>query len=178
MTRAALLVLLVGSGLSGASNPALAGPIAVSAAPVEGAASDTVQGKPFYGIRLTPPGQPFGRQLAYAAVAFPETAFSVAVTERGVYVYDVHVASTGLPPRPGVVYVLWLASPDLEHLEKVGVLKGDETLRTRVAFDNKFLLFVTEEGSADVSRPTGRVVAQGISRSGRMESMFSHGAAP
>lgn len=149
-----------------------------SAGAAERAAPDTVQGKPFYGIRLTLPGQPFGRQLAHAAVAFPETPFNVAVTERGVYVYDLHVSATGLRPRPGAVHMLWLASPGLDHVEKVGVLEGDEALRTRVAFDNKFLLFVTEEASPDVTRPTGRIVAQGVSRSGRMESMFSHGASP
>lgn len=185
--RAALLTLLLVPGLLG-SGPARAGTLAF--APTAGAgttpsaigaaatAPDTVRGKPFYGIRLTPPGQPFGRRLGYAAVAFPESPFNVAVTERGVYVYDLHVVATALRPRPGAVHVLWLASPDLDHVEKVGVLERDDALRTRVSFDNKFVLFVTEEASADASRPTGRVVARGISRSGRMESMFSHGASP
>lgn len=156
---------------------AFGAPASGSAAPAGSVAlpADTIPDKPYYGIVLRRPGALLiDRGLGYATVSFPETPFNVALTRQGHYIYDLLVSARGLPPGRGT-YVLWLASPDLTHLEKVGVIDRESTLRARAAFDNKFVLFITEEASADVDRPAGRVVLRGISRSARMESMFSHG---
>lgn len=141
-------------------------------------AADTLRGVPYYGITLRRPGDPRGPRFGYATVAFPESPFNVAVTSRGHYVYDLSVTAERLLPKPGIVFILWIASPDLEHIRKVGVIDRQTTLETRVDFDNKFLVFVTEETSGDVSEPKGRIALRGGSRSGRMESMFAHGLCP
>lgn len=137
-------------------------------------ASHLVPQTPFYEIVLRRPGQLNGPGFGTVSVAFPATPFTVAVTDRGHYVYDLRASSLRLPWRPGVVYVVWLASADLERIDKVGAIGRDEALTFRVDFANKFLVFVSEERSTEVEHPQGRILAQGVSRSGRMHGMFSH----
>lgn len=141
-------------------------------------ASDTVPQTPFYEIVLRRPGQLSGRGFGTVTIAFPETPFNVAVTGRGHYVYDLRISSLRLPWRPGIVQTVWVASADLERIDKVGAIGRGETLTFRVDFANQFLVFVSEESSTEVEQPQGRIVARGISRSGRMDGMFSHGLCP
>jgi len=145
------------------------------------AGQDTVrvgEGKPYYRVLLRRPADPLGPVFGEAVVAFPETPFNVAVNRSGYYVYDLFISADGVRPRPGMVHMAWVADPELEHVKRAGVLERGGGARERVDFGNKFLVFVTEEGSAEVDRPTGRIVLRGTSRSGRMESMFSHGFCP
>ncbi len=143
-----------------------------------GIAADTIPQTPFYEIVLRRPGQLNGRGFGTVAVAFPETPFNVAVTGRGHYVYDLRISSLRLPWRRGIVNTVWVASADLERIERVGVIARDESLAFRVDFANEFLVFISEESSTDVEQPRGRIVARGLSRSGRMVGMFSHGLCP
>lgn len=143
-----------------------------------GVASDTVPQTPFYEIVLRRPGQLSGRGFGTVTVAFPATPFNVAVTGRGHYVYDLGISSLRLPWRQGVVHMVWVASADLERIDKVGAIGRDESLSFRVDFANKFLVFISEEPSTEVEQPQGRIVARGTSRSGRMDGMFAHGFCP
>jgi len=132
----------------------------------------------YYDISLRRPGDVRGPAFGKAVVTFPDSPFNVAVTPTGVYVYDVAITVDRLPPLPGVIYVVWVASPNLDRISKAGAIARGETLRASVDFDKKFIIFVTEESSAEVTAPGGRVALQGVSRSGRLESMFSHGFCP
>lgn len=104
--------------------------------------------------------------------------FGIAVDRDGFLVYDLRLATDRLvdPSRlgPYATYVAWIASPDLDRIEKLGDLAEGGRLTARVASWNKFLVLVTAEPGADVPRRTGPVVLQGRSPSGFMASFQSH----
>lgn len=70
----------------------------------------------------------------------------------------------------------WVASPNLDPVHRLGEIGGRGSASGEVTL-NKFLVFVTEEpaGSVAGDRWEGPVVLKGKSRSGRMQSMASHG---
>lgn len=70
----------------------------------------------------------------------------------------------------------WVASPDLDPVHRLGEIGARGSASGEVTL-NKFLVFVTEEpvGTVEGDRWEGPVVLKGKSRSGRMQSMASHG---
>ncbi|GIV58087.1 MAG: hypothetical protein KatS3mg042_1000 [Rhodothermaceae bacterium] len=110
-----------------------------------------------------------------ADVTFARSPFGVALTPEGHYVYDLTVRVAGLPPEAGGAYVVWVATPDLGTVARVGPLGADGTARGRVHF-NKYLVIVTREpAGAAADRWTGPVVLRGLSKSGFMHTMAGHG---
>lgn len=104
---------------------------------------------------------------------FAESPFGVTVTKDGHHLYDAKMITRNLRSR-GDVLVVWAATPELDRVQKLGVLDEDGALEARIAF-NKFLVFVTAEASADVERWSGPILLRGISPSGRMHTMAGHG---
>ncbi len=173
------------SSLAGAHPVSAADTLTVKAVPgveslswASASPADTLKGADYYSVDLRPlrtaPNQARGR----AAVWFADSPFAVAVTAEGLYVWEFALRVQNLPRRPDVTYVAWLAAPDLEPLHKLGVVEEARELTGRVDFDNQFILFVTAEEDADVDRPRGMVMLRGISRSGYLDSLFSHGFCP
>ena len=104
----------------------------------------------------------------------PVTPFGIAVDAEGRQVYDIPVRVEQLRRRAGATYIAWAATPELDEHIEVGVLDQAGVLTGRVVW-NKFLVFVSEEASADVERWRGPIVLTGLSPSGRLHTMAGHG---
>ncbi|MFQ5747190.1 MAG: hypothetical protein ACE5HF_08235 [Gemmatimonadota bacterium] len=109
-----------------------------------------------------------------AQLVFARSPFGVAVEEDGRYRYDVTIQLANLRPRAGRTYVAWAATPDLDHVLRLGPVDSDLRVEGRLSW-NKFLLFVTLEPDPSVERWTGPVVLTAMSPSGRMHTMAGHG---
>ena len=151
------------------------------AAPDRGAAASCVvfDGVPtpdYYRMDLVPTRRVPGtsRAVGYADVTFDESPFSVAVTAAGYYVYDLEVVVDGLPMLPGKEYVLWITTPDLQQVDRIGPLVDGRAATTIVM--NKYLVVLTLEPADQIASIwSGPVVMRGMSRSGLMHTMAGHG---
>lgn len=146
------------------------------------AASDTVEGGPgYYWIELRRPASSPGPRDAggRVEVSYPASPFGLPLDRDGRlvqrlrFVLDEDFRSDG---SRGSRLVAWVASPELDPVRKLGEIGPDGTASGKVAL-NKYLVFVTEEprGVGEAERWEGPVVLKGKSRSGRMQSMASHG---
>lgn len=131
----------------------------------------------FYAIDLVPTGNIIGtgEYVGTAEVRLDESPFDVAVTGDGTLRRRVRVDMRGLRPPPAGEYVVWAAPPNLETVEKLGVLGEDMTLTGQVAFPKFLLVISLEENPTDVRRWSGPIVHRGMSRSGYMHTMAGHG---
>lgn len=109
-------------------------------------------------MTLTQPGSPFG----------------VTVDDGGFQTFDIEIQVDQLRRRRGAVYVAWAAKPELDEWVQLGTLGEDSRLTARVAW-NQFLVFVSEEASANVERWQGPIMLTGLSPSGRLHTMAGHG---
>jgi hypothetical protein len=123
-------------------------------------------------IDLVPTAHANGARGA-VAMRFADSPFGVSVTDDGHHEYHAAIRTTGVVAA-GDALVVWVATPSLDDVKKLGTLSSDGTLEGTIAF-NKFLVFVTAESSADVSRWAGPILLRGISPSGRMHTMAGHG---
>jgi hypothetical protein len=132
----------------------------------------------YYKIDLVPTKRVPGARMAEGVgyVAFARSPFGIAVTPEGHYVYDLTVTVEGLRPPEAGAYVVWVATPDLGTVERLGVLDAAGRAKGRVQL-NKFLVIVTLEPSAKTpgARWTGPVALRGLSKSGYMHTMAGHG---
>lgn len=100
--------------------------------------------------------------------------YGVSVEADGRYAYEVTVEVARLRRRGGANYLVWAATPELDRVAKLGLL--DQSSRvTGVVSWNKFLVFVSEEASADGDTWSGPILLTGLSPSGRMHTMAGHG---
>ncbi len=131
----------------------------------------------YYAIDLVPtrnlPG--LGRSEGTAHVSFAPSPFGIALSPDGRYVYDLALATERLPTPKAGVYVVWVATPSLDQIRRLGVLDAGR-LKGRVDW-NKFLVVVTLEPSADALGAIwqGPIIMRGLSRSGLMHTMAGHG---
>ncbi|MFQ5742287.1 MAG: hypothetical protein ACE5HV_01730 [Acidobacteriota bacterium] len=133
----------------------------------------------YYSIELVStkrvPGSRSARGIGQ--VTFATSPFGVSISPSGSYIYDLEISVERLrAPKKGV-YVVWLSTPNLDQVRRLGIL--DETLEIsgRVEW-NKFLVVITLEPSAEdlADMWRGPIVLRGISRSGRMHTLAGHGA--
>lgn len=131
----------------------------------------------FYAIDLVPTGNVIGtgEYVGAAEVRLDESPFDVAVTGDGALRRHVRVDMRGLRPPPAGEYVVWATPPNLETVEKLGVLGEDMMLTGQVAFPKFLLVISLEEDPAEVRRWSGPIVHRGMSRSGFMHTMAGHG---
>jgi FtsP/CotA-like multicopper oxidase with cupredoxin domain len=98
--------------------------------------------------------------------------FDVALTPSGSQRYDATIELRDLPPArslgPFTTYVAWVSQPSLHPMVKLGVVRNGRTHLGEISQD-KFLVFVTAERSADVTTQQGRLVLRGLSPSIRMQ---------
>jgi len=128
----------------------------------------------YYAIELTATAESGRGPTGQAVLSFAPSPFVVSVAVDGSYVYRVDVSVQGLPPLDAGAYVVWAARPDLSEMSRMGTLDPSLSVTGEVSF-NKFLVFVTRETSADVTRWSGPILLRGISRSGLMHSARGHG---
>jgi len=131
----------------------------------------------YYRIDLVPTKSVPGARRAkgVGTVTFARSPFGVAVTPEGHYEYDLAVSVEGLRPPETGAYVVWIATPDLGTVERLGALDAEGRAKGRVRL-NKFLVIVTLEPSAETgARWTGPVALRGLSKSGYMHTMAGHG---
>jgi suppressor of ftsI len=109
--------------------------------------------------------------------------FTVAATAEGALRYAPTITLAGLPAPsalgPYAVYVVWVATPAMDRVRRLGVAKAGRTRLDPIDFD-KFVILVSAERSASVSEPLGRIVLRGMSPSTRLQPpeliQFSLGA--
>jgi len=116
-----------------------------------------------------------GRATGVADVTFKASPFGVSLSPTGEYVYTLSIAIDDLAPARSSAYVVWVTTPDLQRVEKIGVLDDTHRIRGDVAW-NKFLVVISlEEQPEAVERWSGPIVLRGMSRSGMMHTMAGHG---
>jgi suppressor of ftsI len=89
------------------------------------------------------------------------TPFGVSVTADGTQRYRLTFMLDGLP---AATYVAWATTPTFDTLIKLGPVTNGVTIAGEVAL-NKFMLLISAERSAAVSRREGRLVLRGSSPS-------------
>jgi len=104
----------------------------------------------------------------------PGSPFEITVDEGGFQTFDIEILVDQMRRRRGAVYVVWAAKPELDEWMQLGTLSDENRLEARVAW-NQFLIFVSEEASADVERWQGPIMLTGLSPSGRLHTMAGHG---
>ncbi len=104
----------------------------------------------------------------------PGSPFEITVDEGGFQTFDIEIQVDRMRRRHGAVYVAWAAKPELDEWMQLGTLSEENRLEARVAW-NQFLVFVSEEASADVERWQGPIMLTGLSPSGRLHTMAGHG---
>ncbi len=104
----------------------------------------------------------------------PGSPFEITVDEGGFQTFDIEIQVDQMRKRRGAVYVVWAAKPELDEWVQLGTLSDENGLEARVAW-NQFLIFVSEEASADVERWQGPIMLTGLSPSGRLHTMAGHG---
>lgn len=132
---------------------------------------------PYYAIDLVTtrrvPGS--ARATGVADVTFKASPFGVALSPTGEYAYTLSVSIDDLAPAPSGAYVVWVTTPDLSRVEKIGALDDTHRIAGEAAW-NKFLVVVSLEEEPDtVERWSGPIVLRGMSRSGMMHTMAGHG---
>ena len=89
------------------------------------------------------------------------TPFGVSVTADGTQRYRLTFLLDGLPTA---TYIAWATTPTMDTLIKLGPVGNGHTMAGEVAL-NKFLLLISEERSASVTRREGRLILRGSSPS-------------
>ncbi len=131
----------------------------------------------FYVIELVStrriPGS--GAATGRVDVTFTPSPFGISLTENGDYLRDVEINVSNLRPSDQGVFVVWLTTPQLDQIERVGVL-SEGPLRGQVQW-NKFLVVISleQDDASNAPRWAGPIVLRGMSRSGAMHTSAGHG---
>ena len=115
------------------------------------------------------------RANGVADVTFRPSPFGIALSPTGEYVYNLSIAIDELVPARNGSYVVWVTTPNLDQVVRLGTLDGTHRIQGQVEW-NKFLVVVSLEENPDaVQRWSGPIVLRGMSRSGMMHTMAGHG---
>ncbi len=132
----------------------------------------------FYQIVLVTTGRVPGARIAkgMTEVTFSRSPFGITLTEQGDYLRDLTLSVSNLRPLATGAYVVWVTTPSLDQVERLGVLSPDGKLEGQVGW-NKFLVVITLESDdgLDQARWEGPIVLRGVSKSGAMHSSLGHG---
>jgi len=100
--------------------------------------------------------------------------FGVTVSRDGSLVWDAVVTAHGLTPAPeGAAYVVWLATPELDRVQRAGDIDNASAVTARVSW-NQFLVIVTLESGRPGARWAGPTVLLGRSRSALIAPLWGH----
>ncbi len=135
-------------------------------------------GPEYYQIDLVPtkklPG--LSRAKGFADLVYNPSPFGVSLNASGNLVYSLQVKFENLRSFPEKSFVVWLTTPDLANVIKLGSLDANGSIQGKVDW-NKFLVVVSLEDAADseLERWKGPIAYRGMSRSGLMHTMAGHG---
>lgn len=116
------------------------------------------------------------RAKGTGAVSYVASPFGVALSSQGHSVYNLDISIDNLRPAKEGVYVAWITTPNLDTIQRIGIL--DEQMKTRGQVNwNKFLVVISLESSEDDLGEIwqGPIVMRGMSKSGFMHTMAGHG---
>jgi hypothetical protein len=102
--------------------------------------------------------------------------FTLSVTVEGNPILDLDFRVEGLldpAPLGGDTYVVWVASPQLDRYQRIGVLENNSRATGSTSLP-KWLAVVTVERGEGGERPAGPIVLHGLSPSGRLQSFQGH----
>jgi len=115
------------------------------------------------------------RANGVADVTFRPSPFGIALSATGEYAYNLSISIDELAPARGGAYVVWVTTPNLDHVVRLGTLDDTHRIQGQVEW-NKFLVVISHEENPDaVERWSGPIVLRGMSRSGMMHTMAGHG---
>lgn len=117
------------------------------------------------------------RAVGWVQLVPAMSPFAVSVTRDGRLVYDLDITAHDLPPIEWLGtysgYVVWLASPNLEVVRRLGAIRNDSTIHATADW-NKFTVIVTAEPAKVGQKWSGAVVLVGRSPSSLMQSFADH----
>ncbi len=132
----------------------------------------------YYAIALVPTQQVVGtgRAGGQAHMTFDRSPFGVELAADGSYRSHLSVQVDNLPDRDDHDFVVWVTTPSIDRMARVGTLDADGVATGPVEW-NKFLVAVTMEpaGYEATDRWSGPIILRGMSRSGQMHTMAGHG---
>lgn len=132
----------------------------------------------YYAIDLVSTKRVAGARAARGVgqLTFAKSPFGISISSSGNYIYDLGISVDKLRPRSKSAYVAWASTPNLDRIQRLGVLDRNSQVAGRVTW-NKFLVIITLEPSAADLGDTwrGPVVLRGMSRSGLMHTQAGHG---
>ena len=137
-----------------------------------------LSGRPdLYEIPLSGSGA-LSRLSGMAVLKPARSPFGLAVTRDGHFIFRIEVPQPVLPPPSSfgaryTTYVAWVATANLDRIERVGVLSPGAVAAGRVAM-NKFLVVVTAEPDVGGGRWTGPIVLRGNSPSSFLTNFSGH----
>ncbi len=117
-----------------------------------------------------------GQATGVGEVSYKSTPFGIAIGPDGSYVYNLDIKIERLGPAKKGAYVVWVSTPDITKIKRLGPL--DDTHRIRGVVDwNKFLVVISleDEPASSDKKWKGPIVLRGLSRSGYMHTMAGHG---
>ncbi|MBI4502400.1 MAG: hypothetical protein HY700_14720 [Gemmatimonadetes bacterium] len=100
--------------------------------------------------------------------------FGVSVTPDGRYIFDATINVKNLPEPsslgPYTVWLVWVATPSLDKIQNLGVIKPGQPVTARVDF-TKMMYIVSAEQTAKLDRFKGQLVLVGRSASARVQNL-------
>ena len=121
---------------------------------------------------------PSSRMTGVAVLTPARSPFGLATTKDGRFVFNIAIETPVLPPPSSfgaqfTTYVAWVATADLERIERIGPLTTETRARGKVAM-NKFLVVITAEPNATGIKWTGPIVMRGTSASSYLSNFSGH----
>lgn len=118
---------------------------------------------------------PGSRLEGKATLSPARSPFGLATTKDGYFVFDLEVEVPILPPLSGTntAFVAWVATAQLDRIERIGAVVPGATTRGKVAM-NKFMVVITAEPNATGPKWTGPIVMRGNSASSYLTNFSGH----
>ncbi|MFN0182100.1 MAG: hypothetical protein ACKVZ0_25125 [Gemmatimonadales bacterium] len=121
---------------------------------------------------------PGSRLVGTATLTPARSPFGLATTRDGHFVFELEVAVPILPPITAhggnyTTYVAWLATAQLDRVERLGAVIPGAKTRGKVAM-SKFMVIITAEPNASGAKWTGPIVMRGNSASSYLTNFSGH----
>lgn len=121
---------------------------------------------------------PSSRLVGTATLIPARSPFGLATTRDGHFVFAVEIEVPILPPvtthgAQYTTYVAWLATAQLDRIERLGPVVAGTKTRGRIAM-TKFMVIITAEPNATGAKWTGPIVMRGNSASSYLTNFSGH----
>jgi len=104
----------------------------------------------------------------------PWSPFGVSVSEAGEVLHELSIEIDSLPPAsPGERYVVWLATPALDSVARLGEIVVGRPVQALSGLA-QMLVVVTREKPPTGDRWRGPIILRGRSRSSLIQSLLNH----